>query len=397
MRSLLYPEWLIDGSGNPPLHNQVVVLEGDRITAVEPAATVAARPDDTVSHLPETTLLPGLINNHVHLVLPGDNTPFLPWADLQSDATLALWAEHNAQVSLRAGITTVRDCGGRKAVVINLRDAQRLGVAGGAQVITCGWPITITGGHTRFFGGEVDGIDGVTRMVRYAVSLGVDFIKVMGSGGGTPGSLAQFPAFKLEEMRAIVETAHGLGRKVCVHCIATDSIRIAVEAGVDLIEHAMFYGPDGLPHYDERVAEQLAQAGIPVTPTMQVNRDMIERTTGPEQEGWLRRREGHQQAVDGLRRLGVPLLAGSDAGWRATSFDSFWKELDELASAGMTPVQAVRAATAAVTAALGMADEFGAIKPGQRADLLIAHGDVSTDLSYLQQVHSVYQNGELVV
>jgi imidazolonepropionase-like amidohydrolase len=391
---LLVPEWIIDGSGGPPLRDHAVVIADTQIAAVAPAATLSPAPDDTVLRLPNTTLLPGLINNHVHLVLPGDNTPFLPWTDLQSDATLALWATHNTRVSLRAGITTVRDCGGRRAVV---RDAQRAGIAPGARVISCGWPITISGGHTHFFGGQADGVDGVTRMVRTAVAQGVDFIKVMGSGGGTPGSLAQFPAFSLDELRAIVTTAHGLGRKVCVHCIATDSIRIAVEAGVDLIEHAMFYGADALPHYDERVAELLAGSGIPVTPTMQVNRDMVDRTDGVERDNWQRRREGHQETVDRLRRLGVTLLAGSDAGWRATAFDTFWKELDELTSAGLKPVEAVRAATAAVAAALDIADQVGAVRPGLRADLCIAHGNVAEDVSRLQNIHSVFQDGRLVV
>ena len=102
--------------------------------------------------------------------------------------------------------------------------------------------MTITGGHTRHMGGEVDGIDGLRRMVRRLVGLGADYIKVMAAGGGTPGSLPQFPSFTTEELTVVVETAHDLGRKVSMHCIATESIDRAVTAGADMIEHAMFYG-----------------------------------------------------------------------------------------------------------------------------------------------------------
>jgi imidazolonepropionase-like amidohydrolase len=397
VRTILKPRWILDGLGNPPLTDHAVVVAGDKIEAVLPAGRVEPGSEDRVLDLPDQTLLPGLINCHVHLNLPGDNTPFLPWIDTQTDAALALRCAFNAVKSLRAGVTTVRDCGGRGTTVLDLREAQTAGLADGARVVSCGWPLTITGGHTRPFGGEVDGVEGVQRMTRRVVGRGADYVKVMAAGGGTPGSYAQYAAFSVAELRAIVETAHGLGRPVAMHCIATQSIANAVEAGADLIEHAMFYDPDTVPRYEPRLGEALAKAGIPVTPTLQVGRDMIDLLPdGPERDVWQRRQEVHYRTVGELRALGVPLLAGSDAGWRATPFETFWKELQELVACGLSPVAAVQAATGAAARALGLGERIGSIAPGLAADLVVVRDDVSQDVRHLADVALVVKGGRMV-
>jgi imidazolonepropionase-like amidohydrolase len=398
MRLLLQPEWLVDGRGSDARQGEGVVVADGVIEAVGPARDLESLPGVTAVNLENATLLPGLFNNHVHLILPGDNTPMVPWLDTQTDAALALRAAANAMCSLRAGITTVRDCGGRGTTVLDTRDARRAGLAGGAAIVSCGWPLTITGGHTRHMGGEVDGFDGIRHMVRRLASLGADYIKVMASGGGTPGSLPQFPSFTTEELRVIVETAHGLGRKVAMHSIATESIDQAVTAGADTIEHAHFYGIDLAPRLDPAVAERLAGAGIPVTPTLQVARDVLDLASPADDlEAWQPRRDCVLEIIGQLRERGVPLLAGSDAGWRATAFDTFWKELDELVAAGMKPVQAIAAATSAPAELWGLGDVTGSINAGLRADLLIVDGNAAADISCLQRVRAVFQGGEQVV
>jgi imidazolonepropionase-like amidohydrolase len=393
LRLLLHPDWLVDGTGSEARSDTAVLISDGTIEAVGPAAELAL-PGVTPLRFEGATLLPGLINHHVHLNLPGDNSPFVPWLDAQSDASLALHAAANARRSLAAGITTVRDCGGRGTTVLDTRDAQTAGLTGGARIVSCGWPITISGGHTRQMGGEADGADALRRMVRQLVAKGADFIKVMASGGGTPGTLPQFPSFSTEELRVIVATAHDLGRRVTMHCIATASIAHAVAAGADLIEHAMFYSPDLSQRFEPAVAERLAKAGTPVTPTLQVARDMVEFYA--ESDGlalWQRRRERGIEIASCLRELGVPLLAGSDAGWRATTFDSFWKELDELVAVGFSPVQAIAAATGGPAQALGQTDITGAIRPGLRADLLVVNGDAAADIRCLRNVWAIFQNG----
>jgi imidazolonepropionase-like amidohydrolase len=398
MRTILCPEWLIDGTGAAPLSQQAVILVDNKIESIVPANTLEMSTDDETYHiikLPNMTLLPGLINHHVHLVLPGDNTPFFTM-NAESDATLALRAAHNIQKSLRAGVTTVRDCGGRSTIIIDTREAQKKDLIQGTRIVSCGWTLTITGGHTRNFGGECDGVEGVHTMVRRVISQGAEYVKVMASGGGTPGSLPSHPSFTVEELRAIVELSHSMGKTVTAHCTCTAAIANAVEAGVDFIEHAMFTAPDTPQAYDPRVAERLAQSGIRVTPTLQVFRDLVDLLPpGAERANWKGRNEAHEWQVNQLIELGVPLLAGSDAGWRATDFNTFWKELDELVICGLTPVQAIHAATGAVSQAFGHDQQYGTIRAGLLADLLVVEGDASQNIRCLQSVRTVWQGGQL--
>jgi imidazolonepropionase-like amidohydrolase len=298
-------------------------------------------------------------------------------------------------VSLHAGVTTVRDCGARREIVLDTRAAQIGGVFRGSRIVSCGWTITMTGGHTRNFGGEADGEVALRQMVRRLVSRGVDFIKVMASGGGTPGSLPGHPSYTVDELRVIVETAHDLGKTVTTHCTCTAAIANSVAAGVDCIEHAMFTLPHTPFGYDPRVAEALARSGAWVTPTTQVNRAMVEQTpAGADHDAWARRLEAQQADVARLHDLGIPILAGSDAGWRVTAFETFWKELDQLVVCGLSPVEAVHAATGRVSQALGLGHHLGTIQPERVADLLLVEGDVAQDIRRLAYVRTVYQAGQ---
>ncbi|MCB0031880.1 MAG: amidohydrolase family protein, partial [Anaerolineales bacterium] len=274
MRTILKPEWILDGSGRDPLRGHAVVVEEELIVSVEPATEQNPSTADRVVELPGMTLTPGLCNNHVHLVLPGDSAVVDQTDEHLSDAQLTIRAVHNLVTALRAGVTTMRDCGGRGRIVVDVRNAQAAGLIEGSRVISCAWPLTITGGHTRQFGGEADGEIALRRMVRTVASHGVDFVKVMASGGGTPGTYPQYPSFTVDELRVIVETAHGLGLQVSAHCTNAAATINAIEAGIDMIEHAMFFTATLIPQLDRRVIERLAEAQIPVTPTLQVDRDM---------------------------------------------------------------------------------------------------------------------------
>jgi imidazolonepropionase-like amidohydrolase len=350
-----------------------------------------------VVRAPGQTLLPGLINMHTHLTLASDNTPFLAYMDSHSDVALALQGAHNAAASLRAGVTTVRDCGSRGLTVLDLRSATADQLVPGSRILSAGCALTITGGHMRPFGGEVDGVDGVRQMVRHLVSAGADFIKVAGSGGGTPGSLSDYPSFSVEELQTAVDTAHGLGRRVTVHCTATAAIERAVDAGVDSIEHGHFVAPGGVPDYNARLAERLAAAGISVTPTLQVYRDMAELLpAGLERDTWQRRRATLIEQVGRLHRAGVRLTAGSDAGWRLTGFDNYWRELEDMTACGLSPLEVIHAATGAASLAVGRQDQFGTLRQGASADLLLVEGNPARDVRALASPRAVYLEGTLV-
>ena len=398
MRTLIYPDWLIDGSGAPAHEGYALAFAEDgRIDSVASAGELVPHDGDIVVRAPGCSLLPGLINMHTHLSLASANAEFIPYMDAHSDVGLAMRAAHNAAASLHAGVTTVRDCGSRGRSVLELPAAAVAGLLKIPRVLAAGHALTISGGHMRPFGGEVDGVDGVRQMIRRLVSAGADFIKMAGSGGGTPGSLTDYPSFSIAEFEAAVETAHSLGRRVTVHCTATAAIERAVSAGVDSIEHGYFVAPGNFDAYDERLADRIAQAGISITPTLQVFRDMSELLpAGQERDFWQRRREVLVTNVGRLHRAGVRLTAGSDAGWRLTRFDNYWRELEEMQSCGLSPIEVIHAATGAASRALGCETEFGALRPGLAADLVLVDGKVARDVACLAAVRRVYVQGQLL-
>lgn len=255
--------WLIDGTGAEPRRDVVLTVENGIITRVDETGAV---PHGSVLDLAEYMVLPGLINMHTHIVMPGDGTPFAEWMELP-DELLLLQAHRNVLTALETGVTTIRDCGGKGVLTFRLREAIRRGIVAGPRLVLSGRPLTITGGHCRYLGGEVDGPEGMRHAARQLLKEGADFIKIMASGGGTVGTHSQFPSFDVAELRAAIHEAHKIGKLASCHCIATESIINAVEAGTDHIEHCSFMAPDTSQLYDEQVARQVADAEISVTPS----------------------------------------------------------------------------------------------------------------------------------
>ncbi len=371
--------WLIDGTGAAPRRDVLLTIENGVITNVGPAGKLS---QGIVLDLGEYTVLPGLINMHTHIVMPGDGTPFAEWMELP-DELLLLQAHRNVLTALETGVTTIRDCGGKGMLTFRLREAIRKGIVAGPRLVLSGRPLTITGGHCRYFGGEVDGPDAMRQAARQLLKEGADFIKIMASGGGTVGTYSQFPSFDVDEMRAAIHEAHAIGKRASCHCIATESITKAIDAGTDHIEHCSFMAPDTSQHYDEQIADRVANAGVYVTPTLQVMA-----------EG--RMAEGNLANVRHLHALGVPIVAGNDAGWARTGFGDFYRELELLVQAGLTPLEAIHAATGQAAEACQLTGVIGTIATGCAADLLAVRGDPLTDLKALAAPDVVMQGGRIV-
>jgi imidazolonepropionase-like amidohydrolase len=395
---------LIDGTGEPPLEGASVLVSGETVAAVfqGPVPEDAVPPGAEVLDFPGHTLLPGLIDCHVHLDLPGDGAAYVDCMD-EADGVLVASAAHNARVALEAGITTLRDTGGRGSTTFELRRAMALGRCAGADLVLCGQPITITGGHTWQMGGEADGVDGVRRKVRELARAGADFIKVMGSGGGTPGTMAWLPSYGREELAALVDEAHRQARRVTVHCLCAASIDNAVAAGADQIEHAGFLvDASGAQRRDAAVAERLAAAGIPVTSTLAVGDYVVEaaragREDAGQMERWERMRAQNMDNVAALGRAGVRFVAGTDAGWRHTPFDALPVELCLMREAGLTAMDAIVAGTGGAARTIGVEDRVGTVRAGLRADLLVVDGDPLADLDVLRRPRMVMQRGQVRV
>lgn len=404
MSTVIRAARLVDGTGGPAVDDPVVFVDGGRIVAVRQGSADGLPADAERLDFPGGTLLPGLTDAHVHLNLPGDGTVFERWAE-EDDGVFVAAAAHAAREALLSGVTTVRDTGSRRGTAFSLRRAVTLGRGLAPRLLLCGPPVTITGGHTWPMGGEADGVEGVRRRVRELCKQGADWIKVIGSGGGTAGTLVHRPAFTREELTAIAEEAHRLDRRVTVHTVNAASLEDAIDAGVDGIEHALFLVDNSHQEYAPRVAEKLAASGIPVTSTMVVGHDIVaavDKMADPDadhrdqRERWTRMLDDTLDQFAKLRSVGVDFISGTDAGWRFTGFTRIPDELWLMTQAGMTAAEAIHSSTGRAADVLGIAGETGRVKPGLAADLLVVGGDPLADVRALNDVRMVMRAGARV-
>jgi imidazolonepropionase-like amidohydrolase len=241
--------------------------------------------------------------------------------------------------------------------------------------------------------------------VRQLLKEGADLIKVMVTGGGTPGTDGRRPSYTLAELTAIVDEAHARDRRVVGHCTATSGIERALDAGFDVIAHCQFLTPDGSDTFDEPLARRVADQGVFVNPTLQINRVLMSDRVARDQldsgqrsalDAWTARYPCFADNVPRLRDLGVRLICGSDCGWGYSTFDETYLELDALVEAGLSPVEALISANGAAADALGLADRTGSIRPSLMADLLVVSGDPTVDVRALRQVRAVWSGGQRI-
>jgi imidazolonepropionase-like amidohydrolase len=333
------------------------------------------------------TVLPGLIEGHAHLCF----NAAADWRavfDSDSPSRLLLRMAANARAMVEAGITTVRDLGAPTSAAVELRDAIADGLATGPSLLVSGAPVTTTGGHCWFLGGEADGELEVRKAVRDRVKAGCDWIKIMATGGNmTRGTNTLAAQYTVAELRAALEEAHRLQRRVTAHAHGTAGIRVAVEAGVDMIEHCSFSGGRGVLDRDDALVDAIAAAGIIVSPTISVGFRRWTDNGLKTARGSLTRR---------MVEAGCPMLASTDCGIPNVPHADLAGGLEVLQElSGLPPLEVLKLATNRSAELLGLPDR-GVIAPGKRADLLVVSGDPTRSLSALRDVRLVAANGVLV-
>lgn len=367
----------------------LVLVEGDLIAGVEPASAPSPA-DCPVTELPDMTLMPGLVDAHVHLC--GDGGPRaldqLPELD---DAALDAVIEASLQIQLAAGVTAVRDLGdARWSVVDRHRTWDQ-----GPTVIGSGPPITCPEGHCCGMGGAASGVEGMRRAVRERVEHGVDVVKVMTSGGlMTEGTDVTRCQFTLEELRALVEEAHRAGLAVTGHAHAASAVEMCLAAGVDGIEHCSCMTPSGIA-LSPALADELAASGVVVCPTLG-QRPGIE--PPPRLRAEMNRLglslEARQAHVGALHRAGVRLIGGADSGINPAKPHGIMPEsVIEMVAAGVPVAGSLAAATAEAARACGLDDRTGRLRAGLAADLIAVGGDARSDVTTLRDVRLVVSRG----
>ena len=388
---------LIDVAAGRVREDQVILVQAGRITAVGPASSTPVPVGATVIDLSGKTVLPGLVDTHTHVTSDPTTRPYHGYGI--SNPRRALAGARFARETLLSGVTTIRDVGASAYTDVALRDAIRAGDVVGPRILASGPALGITGGHcddnmmapeSREKGdGVADGPWAVREMVRRNVKYGVDVINYCGTGGvfskGTRVGTQQFTA---EEVAALVDEAHMHGRKVAVHAHGASGIKVAIHAGVDTVEHASLIDEEGL--------ELARQHGTYLS--MDIYNTEYTQLEGPkrgELEEFLRKdREVAQVQRDNFRKAvqkGIKLTMGTDTGVHRHADAP--KQLEWMVRYGMSPMQAIQAATRVGAEALGIGTEVGQIAPGYSADMVAVTADPLADIRSLAAVEFVMKEG----
>lgn len=399
--TLIQAARLIDGTGQGPLADAAVLVEGERIAFVGPRAAALARcpQPDRIVDAGGLTLLPGIIDAHVHLA--GS------WTDPERHRLdeeleyLAVWSAGAAQEILRAGITTIGDCGARAGITLPVRDAIARGHIAGPRILACGPSITTTAGHGDYIGigHEANNADELRAAIRHWVRKGVDFIKIMATGGSAdPATMRRRAQYSAAEMKAAVADAHRLGKRVVVHVNGTEGIRNSVEAGADVLAHCNWLGiEEGTVEFDEEVVRKAADYGAMVD----LNAGGVLRPLLPG-EGRVKEWRGPSQPrhrwdlVLRMKEFGIRAYFTSDG--CGAQIASYPKLVSDVAREGdIAPLEAIRMATQLPAQGLGLGDSLGTLEPGKVADVIAVEGDPSEDIQALTRAKLVIRSGRVIV
>jgi imidazolonepropionase-like amidohydrolase len=389
---------VVDGHGGV-IKDAFVVVDGERIKSVGHDVPKGAQ----VVDLTKYTALPGLIDVHTHMTYYWDRTSGTrPWAQLGTlhDAVTVYLGQENARKALESGVTTVRDLGSYNYLDIAMRDLINRGAMVGPRMFVAGYGLHVSNAPSKFGVrdpnsdlGKADGVAEVQRVAREQIAAGVDWIKMYGSTGSDQ-DVSGFETYSFEEMKAAVDVAHRAGKKIAIHSYGPDGARDALHAGADSIEHAT--------DMDAATIAELAKSATVYVPTVDHNRYYAahkdEFGYGDEVVKHLndyiaRNFETLKHAV----AAHVKIAMGSDAVF--TGFGENARELDWFVKAGMTPAEALSAATTTPAALLGKEKERGAIGPGYYADIIAVEGDPLADISVLTKGNLpwVMKGGHVVV
>ena len=396
---------LVDGNGGPVSEQPAILLEGDAIKQVGTRETVHAPDGASVREIDygDATILPGLVDCHVHLIGIGDGRAGDELVTLP-DEVLTVQAAQNVRKHLYSGVTTVRDCGAKNRTTFLLRDAVEMGIVPSPRLILAGRPIAIIGGHLSFFGTQATGPTECRAAVRQLIKEGSDFIKVTATGGSTRTSHPFRPSFNVDEFSAITDEAHKFGKHVCAHCTSSGGMENALEAGIDTMIHGVHRDPNGSDNYRPDIADRIAEQGVFVNPTLgqglarirQLEDDPDLALETEDVDVMRRGSEGRMDHVARMRDAGVVVVAGSDSAWANYPMGDFQTEIEAHAMAGMTNMEAIVSATRDSAISCRVDDIVGTLEVGKQADVLVVNGDPTRDLADLRNVADVFLAGSKI-
>jgi imidazolonepropionase-like amidohydrolase len=393
---------MIDGRGDTVIAPAVVVVRGDRIVSAGRTADVPSGAE-TID-LGDSTLLPGLIDAHTHVLLQGDVTSEDYDVQLFKETMpyRALRASRSARIALENGFTTIRDLETEGAMYtdVDVKRAINNGVIPGPRMVVATRALSVTGGYgPTGYAPEVsypmgvqivDGADAARKAVREQIGHGADWIKVYADRAyfiDKDGKLSSIPTFTREEMKAIVDEAHRLRHKVAAHAMARPGIENALAAGVDSIEHGVAV-PDDL-------LDLMAKNGVFLCPTLTVTEYVAPGRAAEGRAIWAKMPEFHRDSFARAVKKGVPIAFGTDVGGFPWELNEA-REFTYMTRYGMTPMQAIRSATSTAAQLLDMSDRVGTLEGGKLADVVAVPGNPLDDITTMERVRFVMKDGKVV-
>lgn len=385
---------LIDGVADEPREHVDVVVDDDHIADIGPH-----RERDwqgvgyTVIDAAGSTLLPGFVDVHVHYTIDArlETEDGIEEALHQDAAQAAFIGAGNARRALEAGVTTARSAGAAHSRDIQLRDAINAGWVVGPRLSAAGGSITITGGHGWLFGYEADGIPEMIKLVRRLARDTADHFKIVSSEAAQiTSAVAGVEEMTVDEIKAVVEEARRLHRRVMSHAQPSAAVIASARGGVDSVEHAFLA--------DREAHEVLREMGTTLTPTLTVT-DVWSNIAGVSQavrDNQARLSITHRKSAETAIELGTPLAAGTDCGVRGVTSDMLWREIVNLYDHGLSPMAAIKAGTIGGARLMGLDQEIGTIETGRQADILMVWGDPLAELRRLADLSLVMRAGRIV-
>lgn len=385
---------LIDGVMDDPLGPATLVIEDNRIKSIEESES-KIEGDHALIDLSDCTVLPGLMDCHVHLISDGNpSRETVPQTGPSLAQSQLLRAIHNMKKSLEGGVTTVRDLGAPNEVILFLRDMKRSGNLVGPRIIASGANITTTGGHGWAHGIEADTASEVRKAARAQLKLGVDVLKIMSSGGVfTALSRSSNCQYSVEELREAVVEAEKMGKRVATHSHSKEAIKSSILAGIHSIEHGIFL--------DDECIELMLERGTYLVPTLAPHTYIwgnpeINRIPKVFLDKAMLIREPNFRGARKAIEAGVKIAAGTDSGIPFMEHGRVVSEVETLRHLGMKPMEAIKAATRYASGLLQVDHVVGTLEPGKLADLIAVRGNPISDLTTLRHPVLVIQDGKVV-
>ncbi len=396
---------LIDGTGQSPRKNARLLIEGDRVAAIDPGKPIDTidESDWVVIDAQGKTVLPGLIDCHNHMGIVSEKITEHDIIPLELNTLIAA---RDVESVLMAGFTTARCMGGRGNIEISIRDGIDKGLIHGPRLLVAGRYITCTGGLMDYYpswisspsglGVVADGPVEMLKAVRNMIKVGADLIKIDGSGATTsPYCPPDKPTLSMEEMKAVVEEAKRHNRRVAIHAETAQSVKDAVRAGVNTVEHGIFL--------DAESARLMKAAGVYFIPTIGITYSRYRSGEKEKMPDFMRQRvthvyERHAQSMELAADIGVKMAIGTDVGVAIPAGKNAY-ELSCFVQHGFSPMEAIVAATKTASEALGIDAEVGTLEVGKKADVIVIDGNPLDDIRILQdtsRIALIVKQGEII-